>query len=366
MKFLLLFTVVLLEVFTGYAEEPQIPLQVACNLPMSRELAIYGYSVREGVEFFQETLSAEKKNSVVWNWQDNEGSGRNTVSIARMQLQSNPDIYVSGIKPQYMAIEDVLIKKKIPNFAWIFDPRLRAKKSDNFRTWVSFKDEAHLFLEWMRKEQPKKISIIYVQLPTVEEQQQEIIIPGLKELGFNDIQVISYQMDLLDFKTIALKVKQNKPDLIFLSGFQHNFIPMIKTFRAYNLIRENNAVSTYDLLDAVSDLDPRELEGIRVVAPEFLLSKAPEKDDWKKRFKAHFGKDPIYTHAYAYDMAKIIYEVAGQRQSKPDKTVKELLDTVDLEGISGDLKFNEHGDIGFSIDYGVFRNGKLERYLDQP
>jgi branched-chain amino acid transport system substrate-binding protein len=214
----------------------------------------------------------------------------------------------------------------------------------------------------MKKEKPKKISIVYVQVPTVEEQQQEIIIPGLKELGFNEVQVIPYQMDLVDFKTIALKVKQNKPDLIFLSGFQHNLVPMLKAFRGYNLIKENNTVSTYDMLDALTQLKPEELEGIRVVAPEFLLSKTAETNDWKKRFKEHFGKEPIYTHAYAYDMAKIIYEVAKQRQTKPDKTIKELLNDVDLPGISGDLKFDKEGDIGFSIDYGVFKDGVLERY----
>jgi branched-chain amino acid transport system substrate-binding protein len=356
---LLLFTIPL-------QAEVEKKLTVSCNLPMSRELAIYGYSVREGVDFYRQSVSGEIQKLVRWDWQDNEGSGKNTLTAARMQLQSEPDIYVSGIKPQYMAIEDLLIKKGIPNFAWIFDPRLRAKNPDNYRTWVNFKDEGYLFLELMKKEKPKKISIIYVQLPTVEEQQQDIILPGLKEMGISDLQVISYQMDLLDFKTIALKVKQNKPDLIFLSGFQHNFVPMIKTFRGYHLIKENNTVSTYDLLDAVPDLDPRELEGIRVVAPEFLLSKAPENVEWKRSFKAHFGKDPIYTHAYAYDMAKIIYEVAIQKQNAPGKTVKELLHAVDLQGITGALKFNDHGDIGFSIDYGVFRSGKLERYSDQP
>ncbi len=65
-------------------------LRVACNLPMTRDLAIYGASVREGVDFFREELSPEKNALVHWDWQDNEGSGRNTLTILRMQLQKKP------------------------------------------------------------------------------------------------------------------------------------------------------------------------------------------------------------------------------------------------------------------------------------
>ncbi len=263
-----------------------------------------------------------------------------------------------------MAIEDTLVKQKIPNIAWVFDSHLRAKNPYNVRTWVNFKDEAYLFLDYMKKREVKKISIIYVITPTVEEQQTEVIIPGLREMGISDIQVIPYQMDVTDFKTIALKVKNFKPDLMFLSGFQHNAVPMVKTFRLYNLIAEDNTVSTYDLLDAVPLLEAHELEGIKVTAPEFLLSKEPEILEWRKRFRERFGKDPIYTHAYAYDMAKIIYDVAERKAaSESSEDVFGLLQKVDLKGVSGHLNFNEHGDTGFSIDYGVFRNGTLERHI---
>jgi len=340
-------------------------LKIACNLPISRELAIYGSSVREGVDLFRDTLSPEKNALVAWDWQDNESSPRNTLTIARMQLQNKPDIYVSGIKPQYMAIEDLLIKHNIPNIAWIFDPKLRAKNPNNFRFWVNFKDEGLLFLDYMKKQNVKKVSIVHVILPTVEEQQEDIIIPGLKDMGILDLQVIPYQMDVTDFKTIALKVKKHKPDLIFLNGFQHNLIPMIKTLRSYKLITDNNTVSSYDLLDAAHHLSPHELEGIKVTTPEFLLSKDPKILKWKKRFKERFGKEPIYSHAYAYDMAEVIYDVAEKRAaSDSQRDITELLYSVDLQGISSRLKFNKHGDHNASIDYGVFRNGKLIQYSD--
>src|SRR5690606_11030174 len=129
----------------------------------------------------------------------------------------------------------------------------------NFRFWVNFKDEGLLFLDYMKKQNVKKVSIIYVIHLTVEEQQKEIIIPGLHDMGISDLQVIPYQRDVTDVKTIALKVKRHNTDLIFLNGFQHNLIPLIKTLRSYKIITNSNTISSYDLLDAAPHLYPPEL-----------------------------------------------------------------------------------------------------------
>jgi ABC-type branched-subunit amino acid transport system substrate-binding protein len=202
--------------------DPQ--LRVACNLPLTGNLAVYGKAVQEGVQFYREK-NVTQADPVIWDWADNEGNGKKTVLNLRLQLESKPDIYVSGVKPQYMIIEDALKRASIPNFAWVFDSYLRAKNLHNFRIWVNFREEAEVFLRLQESKKAKRVAILYVMTPSVEEQQRKIIIPELNKRGLKDVLVIPYQIDNLDFNSIALKIKQFSPDLLFLSGFQRLIRP---------------------------------------------------------------------------------------------------------------------------------------------
>ena len=360
-KFKILSISLILGGFFFTAESQSSPIKVSCNLPLSGELSVYGTAIEEGVRFYQESLNDNTRKEIVFDWQDNEGKGVKTLTVAKMQLTSNPDIYVTGVKPQYMAIEDILKDRpNLPNFAWVFDSFLRRINKNNFRSWVNFKSEADLFLNYVKKKQNvKKIAIVHVITPTVVEQQNVIIVPSLDKLGFTDHLVIPYQMDQLDFKSIALKVKSYKPDLIFLSGFQHNMTPLIRSFRTLSLIKEDNTVATYDLLDAISLLKPEELEGIRFTMPAFLLSNDEKIKNWKARFRNRFNKDPLYTHIYAHEMATILYNVAERRKQNSSKNLVELLSTTNTDGIIGNLNFNDDGDIEAPVAYGVHKNGIL-------
>lgn len=348
----------ILVVFVTSNAFSQEALKVACNLPLTGDLAVYGQSVLEGVTYFQSTLSESDKKKVFFDWQDNEGRGVKSLDVAKKQLSQNPDVYVSGVKPQYLAIEDLIIKQKnLPNFAWIFDSYLRAKNSNNFRTWVNFKSEADLFLNTIKKKSNiKKVAIIYVITPTVVEQQNELIIPGLKAQGIYDHLVIPYQMDQVDFNSIALKVKKYNPDQIYLNGFQHNMVPLIRSFRRLSLIKENNTVASYDLLDAVGLMNPEELEGISFTMPSFLLSKDAKYISWKSRFKNRFKKEPLYTHFFAYEMASILYQVA---EVNPNPDILDYLNKTKFKGILNELRFDGNGDVGMEVVYGQFNNAVL-------
>jgi ABC-type branched-subunit amino acid transport system substrate-binding protein len=341
-----------------WADDSCDSIRVAFNVPLSGSLSTYGSAIQEGVVFAAESLP-KPKVSIQYDWEDNQSETKGAVAVLRKQLLSSPTLYVSGVKPQYMAIRDAIVRSGLPHFPWIFDVNIRPNKERNFRTWVNFKIEPPLFLEYVAKMRPKKIAIVYVQLPSTDEEYLEHVIPGLKAAGFTDLKVEPYQMDKTDFRDLALRVRGFAPDLLILSGFQGNFVGMIKAFNAQNLIRGKNAVATYDLLDAAPLLRPGEIEGLRVAMPKFLLeADNPRISQWIDAFEKRFHKKPLYTHAYAYDMAKIIMSGANRLglSCSPDR-LYEVLATTSEEGITGKLKFDEQGDLPPSVALGVFRNG---------
>lgn len=340
------------------AEELCNPVVVAANLPLTGALAVYGNSVREGIEFASSTIPGAATR-VRYSFEDNQSSNTQAVIALQRQVSLKPHVYMSGVKPQYMAIRDAVAKRGIPHFVWIFDGNIRPNQENNFRAYVNFKVEPPLFIDYARSRAAKRVAIVYVQLPHTDEEYQQHIIPGLQNIGIKNIKVEPYSMDKVEFRDIALRLRSYEPDLLILSGFQENLIGIVRALNSLHMLRDGNAIASYELLDAAPLLNPREVEGIRVSAPKFVLNaKGDRVSEWTEQFNARFGKNPLYTHAYAYDVADAIdaaVRAAGTNCSSDGLT--RALRTIEKEGITGKLKFDDSGDSVPSVGVGVFRNG---------
>lgn len=337
-------------------------VKIAANLPMSGALATYGTAVREGASLATEEMQSDAAGpQLEFDWQDNASDPKNAVSIMQKQFLQTPDIYVSGVKPQTMAILDQVKAKGTPHFVWIFDAFINKASTNNFRTWVSYKIEPPVYLDYAKKRKAKRVAVVYVQLPHTLEEFDQIVVPGLKKQGVGDVLVEAYDFGKSDFKDVALKFKNFKPDLIILNGFQNELVGMVRAMRPLGLIKDGNTLATYDMLDAAKVLGKDELEGIRQVAP--LFETRPDRPEIKKfrtDFQAKYNKAPLYTHAFAYDMANIIAD-ASKRVQQPATSEDWItaLRATNLQGVTGSLKFDKDNDLVTPLEVAVYRNGKL-------
>lgn len=332
---------------------------IAANLPLSGPLATYGAAVREGA-----TLALEDSKGgaapIEVDWQDNASDPKTAVSILRKQLLRDPTIYVSGVKPQTMAIKDELSRLSLPHFVWVFDAVINQNSSNNFRTWVSYKIEPPVYTKYAQDRQAKRIAVTYVQLPHTIEEFEKILVPELKAKGA-DVFVEPYDFGRTDFKDIAAKMAAFKPDLIILNGFQGDLVGLIRSLRPLGAITDGNTIATYDLLDAAKILGPDETEGIRIVAP--LFETRPDDAtiaDWRRRFHLKYGRAPLYTHAFAHDMISAIRVAAASapHPASNDDWIKALRG-VNVQGITGPIRFDSDGDMLTPLEVGVYRGGRL-------
>lgn len=336
-------------------------VEIDANFPLTGELGTFGSNLRDSTIMALEDIKQSDPQSpeLKFDWQDNQGSPQNAVTVFQKQLIDAPDVYVSGFTPQTLAIKPQIDEKGIPHFAWMFSVSINNNTNNNFRTWVNYKIEAPKYLEYAKARQAKRVAILYVNLPYTTEQFQKLVIPGLKEMGIEDIYSEAYDVGTEDYKNIAVKVQQFKPDLIMLNGFGFTLAPIVKALQPLGLIENGNTIGTYDMIDTVSLLGKDELEGIRVIAPLFVTR--PEKvTDWSNRFKEKFGRDPLYHNAYAYDMVTVIND-AAKRLDLPATSEQwiEAIKATNIEGITGSLSFDADGDLITPIEIGVFRDGKI-------
>src|SRR5207302_8620637 len=98
--------------------------------------------------------SGRSEPRLSFDWQDNTGNPKAAVSIMQKQYLQAPNIYVSGLKPQTMAIKDQIQGKGTPHFIWILDAYINQNSRNNFRTLFSYKLEAPLYLSYVEARQP--------------------------------------------------------------------------------------------------------------------------------------------------------------------------------------------------------------------
>jgi len=331
--------------------------RIAANLPLSGPLAVYGVSVMEGAKMALDQEHGLNEKFKI-DWQDNQSDPKTAVTILRKQLLESPDLYISGVKPQTMAIKDELSQLGIPHFVWIFDAVINEGTKNNLRTWVSYKIEPAIYKEYAAKRDAKRIAIAYIQLPHTIDEFERLVIPDFKAQGI-EVLAESYEFGHTDFKDIAAKLHQFQPDLIILNGFQGDLVGMVRSLRPLSAISDGNTIGTYDLLDAAKILGADELEGLRVVAPRFETRAQESKiAAWREAFEERYNKPPLYTHAFAYDMMQAIVEASTKKPTNHAEWLNAIR-SLNTSGATGPVSFDDDGDLLTPLEVGVYRNGKL-------
>lgn len=325
-------------------------LRIAVNMPMTGNLALYGESVRDGINMAMNELKAPlAQEGIVINYdmQDNAGNTKNAVTIYKAQALKGFDLYVSGITQQTAAIFNDIKKQGKTHFIWSFYPLILNGEDNVFRTWVDYPKEAEYFKKYLDNYKPKaKVACLYLDVVSVQELFNKLFIPSIKdnyEIVFNE----SFDIETTDFKNLITKVKNNKPDVIFINGWENHLALIVKESINQNIKQDGNMVFTFDLLDARKHLNASQLNGLILNVPLYEIDSSDLKTAWKSKFREKFNKEPNYSSAYAYDFAMIMYEVtkAFKNSGENHFDINKYIYNIDQKGVTGNLKFQKSGDL---------------------
>lgn len=338
-------------------------VKVGVNLPLSGDLATYGISVQEGITLAKEEFSDTLKKyniELLYDFQDNKGEAKTALSIFQKHKLEDVQIYMSGVTQQSMAIKDLVNQEKIPHFLWAFTPVRLTEGEFLFRNYVNFGVEAQFYVDFIKRFKPKKVALIYVNISGTDIQFNQIVKPQILDYGIKFIMQEPYDISKSDFKDLAAKVKAYDPDVIVMNGFKDNLIQLIKDFKAYKISEKSTVICSFDLLDAAAELSNELLEGFYVTSPIFNSRENPNTNNWKERFRTRFHKEPKYTNAYAYDNYTILLDVIKKCHAIANKDSLRLqILKTNLEGITGQLSFQNNGEMNLSLEICKYINGKL-------
>lgn len=364
MKKLLIILSVAAMVFTGCKQESNDAIKVACNLPMTGYIGYYGEWIQHGLEMGRADIEAEANELGIkfdFDYQDNKGETKDAITIFQKQSMANPDVYMSGITTQTMSILDQIHKKGLLQVMWSWTPLELDANQNDFRCWVNYGIEGKHIAEYLLSKTPQKVAYLHLDILGAKVQCDDVVVPALKKQNPNiNIYIEEFPVETSNFRDIATKVKNFDADVIMVSGFKEHILNIIKDFQAYN-IDKKKVLCSMDLLDALEEASNEVLEDLHVTAPAFNIEslQSEKTKAWIEKFVKGNGKQPTYTEAYGYDAMMMLFE-AAKIGKKENVSLTEALKKVDVEGVTGQLKFDENGELKDNLHVGVFHNGILK------
>lgn len=148
-----------------------------------------------------------------------------------------------------------------------------------------------------------------------------------------------------DFTAILTRVKRENPDAIFFGGMDAQGGPMLKQMRQYSIrapLVGGDGLCTAEMIR----LAGAALDGNLFCADGGRsLAKMPGGQAFAAKFKAKYG-EPVQLYApYAYDAMMAIYRAALAAQSTDAAKIADALHRVSFGGVTGQIAFDEHGDL---------------------
>jgi branched-chain amino acid transport system substrate-binding protein len=167
-------------------------------------------------------------------------------------------------------------------------------------------------------------------------------------------------MTKTDFTAILTRIKGMNPDLVFCGCLDSQTGPMMKQFRNLGLTAiflSGDGSQTKQFLTLAGD----SAEGAYASSPGVPLDKMPGGPAFTEKYKDTFKQEIQLYAPYAYDAANTLIAAIQQADSTDPKVYLPVLASIQHEGVSGNVRFDEKGDIrGGSISLYKVANGQWE------
>lgn len=145
----------------------------------------------------------------------------------------------------------------------------------------------------------------------------------------------------VDWKAVLTKLKGKKPDVIFYGGMDATGGPLLKQARELQ-IAAVFAFGDGACTDKMAELAGEAAEGMicsQAGIPVQAAGKA-----FLDAYKAKFGVEPILYSPFTYDAAKLLIAAMQKADSVEPAKYLPQLKTIQYDGASGHIEFDEKGD----------------------
>lgn len=333
------------------------PIKIGATLTLTGFGASYGDSARKGIELAVEQVNKEGGIGGVplqVVYEDFKEIDLKAAASAAQKLTEIDGVKV--ILTQWSEDSEVVwpiaAEKGVVTLSIMAGAKGLTKKSPLlFRVWPSDETFVSATVDYALKQGAKKAAIIaeqtayFTSLKAVNEELWE------QKTGSKAF-VQEIAPGTVDVKTVLLKIKEEKPDVVFIqvtTVLEGLVLKQAKEIGLEALMIGN--VGTDDLV--VINTAGVAAEG--VVYPQYV----PATPEFVEMFKIKYGAEPNIPADHAYDAIMALAKVMREHGTTTKSIQKGLYAIKDYEGASGKITIDETGDrLGKEVQLKTIKNGK--------
>ncbi|MEQ1829949.1 MAG: ABC transporter substrate-binding protein [Pirellula sp.] len=337
---------------------------IGAVLPLTGEVAAYGTDTRDGIDLAVEQANrSQNRLKFEVTYEDSKGDAKTAVTALQSLLSLKRPIAVIGenTSSATLAMVPIATAAKVPLISPSASaPNLSGISPYFFRVFPSDTEEGTFISKAVAKHTPgASVVVIYVNndygfgLKNVFSQTAPA--NGLRVIGD-----FGYEKATSDFKPILTKIKDLKPNAIYLPSYYQDGSMIVKQARELGIEASLWGCTTHE--------DPKFLEVAGAAAEGFFYpistgydakSTSNEVLEFMTGFKAQFNKEPGLLAALGYDCARLIISpsLKGEASSSNVKTFIESQKAY--PGVSGLMSFDEKGDVHKPISLKTVKSGQF-------
>jgi len=335
--------------------------------PMTGDLAQYGVSMKEGTALAVAKFEAggDKVKLVT---EDDRGNPQESASVAQKIAGQKEILGVVGPfgTPTALAAAPIYERAKIT----IIAPASSAVKYNEagpYHFRVNVTSEIHVlgtakFIKEVLK--AKKVAIIYEKTDWGIGYRKALVESFKKAGGIEVVYDDGFvRGPTTDFMAILTKIKEAGPEVLCHATLYTESALIAKQSKKLGLkVVHLGNPGTHS--DKLMKLGGQAAEGVICVGEFHADMKRAEAQEFVKAYKAKFNKEPDEFAALSYDATMIILNAIKKAGSTDrDKIREAVAATKNFKGVTGDLSFDEKGDIPYKdVTFMVVKDGRWAFY----
>ena len=342
-------------------------IKIGFNVPLTGFAAADGQSALHGAELAVKQVNGSggvngsMLELVVY---DDQASPKESAPLAVKMITK--DGVVAGISGSYSgatrAAATIFAESKVPYIsAYAIHPDITRAGDYVFRT--SFMGEvqgragAKLIGETLGK---KRVVMV-----TLNNDFGKSLAAGFKEqaknFGVNVVAEYDYSIKDREFGPIISKIKSDKPDAIYASGYFFTAGPMVSQIRAAGLNQPIIGQEGYDSQKFI-EIAGKASEGVMITTSLDRDSSSPETKDFISGFAKKAGYPADMVAASGHTALLVVADALKRAGSNDASALRDAISKTNLSASTGKISFNALGEVQKDVQVQVVKGGNWHHH----
>jgi branched-chain amino acid transport system substrate-binding protein len=340
-------------------------LRVGVLIPMSGDSAVWGTSMRQGIDLARDQLNEERgqtRPAVDLSYEDDRGLPNVGVSALQKLMEVDRIRGLVGVANSSVALAVIPIideRKTIFVSGGASSPKLSGSSKYFFRTWPSDLAEAVAMAKYVRgREGMSQVAILYIN----NEYGIGLRDPFMKEfqtLGGEIVREQAFPQESVDFRAQLTAVQRENPQGIYLVGNPREMGRCLK--QASELGIKTQFFSTSAFVNSeVLNIAGSAANGVILTDASFdPKSPYAETQKFIKDFQEKYHQQPGMLAVTGYDALRVVVYAFDRTDGTSDRIVEFIRNLRAFPGAGGPISFDAQGDVQRPVRISTVVNGQF-------